>query len=387
MAIVYLSLLAGVKLHPQSKLQTLYYGYFEPASMRLSQIPENRPETRYRSPRARILLAPMEGVVDFQMRELLTRIGSFDRCVTEFIRVTDALLPARVFQRYCPELEQHSRTRSGTEVYLQLLGGDPVMMAANARRAAALGSAGIDVNFGCPAKTVNRRDGGSILLQQPARVKAIVQAVRDAVPQNVPVSVKIRLGVDDTSQLAEICSGIQQAGADELCIHARTRQDGYQPPAFWSHIKPLHALLSMPVIVNGEIWNTQDADQARLESQCSDLMLGRGALACPDLSRQIRAHATGQEYTPLEWPDILELVQQSFNSMVSVRRRHTGNRLKQWLVYLKRQYPEADALFQSLKPLRDVHAINSAIERHRAGLNINCRSLDLIRPIQKTVSI
>ncbi|MBC8209980.1 MAG: tRNA-dihydrouridine synthase [Gammaproteobacteria bacterium] len=307
----------------------------------------------------------MEGVVDFQMRELLTRIGSFDRCVTEFIRVTDALLPARVFQRYCPELEQDSRTRSGTEVYVQLLGGDPLIMAVNARRAAELGSAGIDLNFGCPARTVNRRDGGSTLLQHPARVKAIVQAVRDAVPHSVPVSVKIRLGIRDSSQLSEICSGIQQAGASELCIHARTRQDGYQPPAFWSHIKPVRELLSMPVVVNGEIWNTQDADQARHESQCSDLMLGRGALACPDLSMQIRAHASGQAYTALPWPEVLELLQQSFDNTNPAHRRHTGNRLKQWLVYLKRQYPMAEALFQSVKQLKDSHAINSAIERHR----------------------
>jgi len=311
----------------------------------------------------------MEGVVDFQMRELLTRIGSFDRCVTEFIRVTDALLPARVFQRYCPELDQDSRTRSGTEVYIQLLGGDPEMMAANARRAAELGSAGIDLNFGCPARTVNRRDGGSILLQQPTRVQAIVQAVRDAVPETVPVSVKIRLGVTDSSLLTQLCSGIQQAGANELCIHARTRQDGYQPPAFWSHLKPVRELLSMPVVVNGEIWNPHDAEQARVESQCSDLMLGRGALACPDLSMQIRAQRSGQDYTALEWPDVLELLQQSFNSSLCVRRRHTGNRLKQWLVYLKRHYPVADALFQTVKPLRDRQAINSAIKHHRATIN------------------
>ena len=90
----------------------------------------------------------MEGVVDFQMRQLLTNIGSFDRCITEFIRITNTLLPARVFQRYCPELNQDSRTSNGTPVFVQLLGGDPLMMAANARRAAELGCAGIDVNFG-----------------------------------------------------------------------------------------------------------------------------------------------------------------------------------------------------------------------------------------------
>jgi tRNA-dihydrouridine synthase C len=329
-------------------------------------VPENRPVPDIVTPPARILLAPMERVIDFNMRQLLTKIGSFDRCVTEFIRISSTVLPARVFQRYCPELHQDSRTSNGTPVFVQLLGGDPLMMAANAKRAAELGSAGIDLNFGCPAKTVNRKDGGSILLQSPARVKAIVQAVRDIVPESVPVSAKIRLGFNDSSLLTELCTGIQQAGADELCIHARTKQDGYKPPAYWSHIKPIRELLSIPVVVNGEIWNPHDADKAIYESQCSDLMLGRGAIACPDLSMQIRARLSGVEYTPLRWPEILELLQQSFDSTVHVRKKHTGNRIKQWLVYLKRQYPEAGELLQTIKPLKDISAINVAIDSHRS---------------------
>lgn len=307
----------------------------------------------------------MENVIDFNMRQLLTGVGSFDRCVTEFIRVSGTVLPARVFQRYCPELNQGSHTSNGTPVFIQLLGGDPLMMAANAKRAAELGCAGIDLNFGCPAKTVNRKDGGSILLQTPARVKAIVQAVRDIVPETVPVTAKIRLGFSDSRLLTELCTGIQQAGADELCIHARTRLDGYKPPAYWSQIKPIRKLLSIPVVVNGEIWNPQDADQAIYQSQCSDLMLGRGTLACPDLSQQIRARLSGAEYSPLQWPEIVELLQQSFDSTVHARQKYTGNRVKQWLVYLKQQYPQAGELLQSIKPLREVDAINMAIDRHR----------------------
>jgi tRNA-dihydrouridine synthase C len=299
------------------------------------------------------------------MRQLLTRVGSFDRCVTEFIRISGTVLPARVFQRYCPELNQDSRTSSGTPVFVQLLGGDPFMMAANAKRAAELGCAGIDLNFGCPAKTVNRKDGGSILLQAPSRVKAIVQAVRNNVPDTVPVTVKIRLGFNDSSLLAELCSGIEQAGADEICIHARTKLDGYKPPAYWSQIKPMRELLSIPLVVNGEIWNPQDAEKAIYQSQCNGLMLGRGAVACPDLSKQIRARLSGAEYTPLQWPEIVELLQQSFDSTVHVRQKHTGNRVKQWLAYLKQQYPQAEALLQTIKPLKEIPAINIAIDRHR----------------------
>ncbi|MGB1142639.1 MAG: tRNA-dihydrouridine synthase, partial [Halioglobus sp.] len=118
----------------------------------------------------RLLLAPMEGVVDYTMRELLTSLGGVDRCVTEFLRVSERLLPPRVFRRICPELEHGGQTSSGVPVYLQILGGDPVVVAENAARGAEMGAPGIDLNFDCPAKTVNRNKGGSVLLREPRLV-------------------------------------------------------------------------------------------------------------------------------------------------------------------------------------------------------------------------
>ena len=133
----------------------------------------------------RVILAPMEGVVDWVMRDVLTRIGGIDLCVTEFIRVTDQLLPTHAIQKDCPELLNAScRTNSGTPVLVQLLGGKPEWMAQNAALAIELGAPGIDINFGCPAKTVNRHDGGAALLKDPRRIFDVVSAVRSAVPAN-----------------------------------------------------------------------------------------------------------------------------------------------------------------------------------------------------------
>ena len=98
-----------------------------------------------------LILAPMQGVVDHSMREMLTRIGGFDRCVTEFVRVTNSRFPEKVFFRYCPELKQAGKTLAGTPVYIQFLGGDPKWLAENAAKAARLGALGVDLNFGCPA--------------------------------------------------------------------------------------------------------------------------------------------------------------------------------------------------------------------------------------------
>ena len=236
----------------------------------------------------------MEGVIDAEMRALLTSLGGIDRCVTEFVRVTEQRLPAKVFLRYAPELEQGSMTPSGVPVYLQLLGGNPRAMAVNAQRVAQLEPAGIDLNFGCPSKTVNRSDGGSILLREPKRVFDIVKAVRDAVDPQIPVTAKIRLGFSNADYLHEIVENISVAGASELCIHARTREDRYKPPAHWAVVNPVQAALRIPVTINGEIWSVEDALDAREASGCSGVMLGRGVLRFPQLAAQLRAHDDGQ---------------------------------------------------------------------------------------------
>src|SRR5690606_10803098 len=160
-----------------------------------------------------LLLAPMEGLLDFVLRDVLTRVGGVDRCVSEFIRVTGSLLPERVFHRFLPELRNGGRTLAGVPVRAQLLGSDPVSMAENAARLAELGPEGIDLNFGCPARTVNRHGGGAALLREPERIARVVAAVRRAVPRHLPVSAKMRLGYDDASLARECAQAMESGGA------------------------------------------------------------------------------------------------------------------------------------------------------------------------------
>ena len=177
-----------------------------------------------------ILLAPMEGLLDFVLRDVLTRVGGVDRCVSEFIRVSGTVLPERVFLRYLPELNHGGRTLAGTPVRAQLLGSDPACMADNAAALAALGPEGIDLNFGCPAPVVNRHGGGAALLREPDRIAQVVAAVRRAVPSAMPVSAKMRLGYDDPALAVACAQAMAAAGACEIVVHARTKADGYRPP-------------------------------------------------------------------------------------------------------------------------------------------------------------
>lgn len=311
------------------------------------------------------MLAPMEGVTDFHMRRILTSVYAYDRCVTEFIRITNNLYPDRVFLKCCPELETGGMTDTGVPVYAQLLGTDHHYITLNAQRLVELGAPGIDLNFGCPAKTVNRHGGGSSLLRTPDRVISIVDAVRNSVDPSIPVTAKIRLGFDNSDNLMQIATGIEAAGATELCVHARTRLDGYKPPAHWSEVKQVRDALSIPVTVNGEIWNDRDASMAQSDSECFDLMLGRGALAMPDLARQIRSDVNSTTCTKLVWLDVLELLEQLLQTAVDLPARYAGNRTKQWLCYLIREYAGARELFPRIKRLRDIDTMAEQIRLQR----------------------
>ena len=155
----------------------------------------------------RLVLAPMEGVVDDLMRDILSTINPFDLVVTEFVRVVDQLLPEKVYYKLCPELHNDGLTPNGTPVRVQLLGQEPNWMAENAFRAVELGSRGVEANFGCPAKIVNRSKGGAVLLQYPDNIHNIVKAMRQAVPAHQPVTAKIRLGYEDKSLFMENKTG------------------------------------------------------------------------------------------------------------------------------------------------------------------------------------
>jgi len=302
-----------------------------------------------------IYLAPMEGVLDHYLRHRLTALGGYHRCVTEFVRITDQRLPRRVFHRICPELNQGGTTPAGTPVIVQLLGSDPAMMAANALRAAELGAPGIDLNFGCPAKIVNRNKGGAILLQEPQQVFEVVSAVRRAVPPQIPVSAKIRLGYDDTELALDNAQAVEDAGADLLTVHARTRADGYRHPARWEWLGKIRQHVTLPMVANGDIKSVEDALRCREISGGEDIMIGRGALACPSLARQIQHHRQGLHHSAMGWPEAQQLLLEMAQTLrAEIKERYVLARVKQWLVYLRGHYPEAVECFAQTRRLHSV---------------------------------
>lgn len=306
-----------------------------------------------------IALAPMEGLVDDILRELLTEVGGLDWCVSEFIRICDRLLPAAAFAKLAPELAQGARTPSGTPMRVQLLGSDPACLADNAAFACTLGAPVIDLNFGCPAKTVNKSRGGAVLLKEPELLNRIVESVRQAVPAAIPVTAKMRLGYDSPDSALACAEALADGGAAQLVVHARTKVEGYRPPAHWEWVARVADRVAVPVLANGEIWTLDDYWRCRSVSGQGAVMLGRGLVSRPDLAVQIAAAVRGEEVRPLGWIEILPLVQRFW--LMAQRKlapRYAPGRLKQWLGMLTRSYPEAAALFAQVRRESDCALID-----------------------------
>lgn len=310
----------------------------------------------------KIMLAPMEGVIDHHMREALTRLGGYDGCVTEFLRISDQRLPARVFKRLSPELAQQGKTASGVPVVLQLLGGDAAMMAANAKTAVELGAPAIDINFGCPSKLVTSKMSGSALLQRPEQVHTIVAAVRQAVDAAIPVSAKMRLGYEDDALALDNALAIETAGACELTVHARTKVEGYKPPARWEALAPLREALTIPLIANGDIRSVDDYRRCVEASGCHDVMLGRGAINDPSLARQIKQSSHGEAVIPIAWSAIITLILTTSEEMEhEYPQKYVVMRIKQWLAYLRSDYPEGKQVFDLIRRMKGLEEMKKLL--------------------------
>ncbi|MBP8221302.1 MAG: tRNA dihydrouridine(16) synthase DusC [Aeromonadaceae bacterium] len=313
----------------------------------------------------RLILAPMDGVLDPLMRGLLSQINPYDLCVTEFVRVVDMLLPKRTFYKLAPELLQGGKTASGTPVRVQLLGQSPEWLAENAVRAIELGSPGVDLNFGCPAKQVNQSKGGAVLLKEPDLMYRIITTVRQAVPDHLPVTAKIRLGWDNPADCLTIADAAAAAGATELAVHARTKEDGYRSEAIkWEWIAHIRERLSIPVIANGEIWSHADGVRCRTVTGCQDLMVGRGALNVPNLGAVVQHQAA-----VMPWSEVLQLLMHYGELEVQGDKSvYFPSRIKQWFRYLRQQYEQAQPLFGELRSCTEPALIMALLQREIAKL-------------------
>ncbi len=284
-----------------------------------------------------LVLAPMEGVMDAPMRALIADIGGFDYGVSEFVRVGQSVITASQFLREVSDLNGPIFGKARLPIQLQLLGDCPELMAASAVEGCIAGARAIDINFGCPAPTTLRRSGGASLLRTPCAITEIISAVRKSLPPIIPVSAKIRLGWESPNEVDAIARAAEDGGANWLTIHARTKQERYQPGVHWDAVARVKSRLKIPIIANGDLFSPEDVSRCIAETGCTHFMIGRGILKDPFLAHDIRAHlglSSQRDAFPTQLPERLVLGIERYAALTQDQADNAGfipSRVKQWI--------------------------------------------------------
>ncbi len=226
-------------------------------------------------------LAPMAGVADRSLRRLCREFGAA-------YTVSELISSKAVSLNDKKSLGMMNMTENERPVGLQLFGSDPQTMAEAAQKGMQFRPDFIDINMGCPAPKVAGNGGGAALMKDPKLAESIVKAVANAV--EVPVTVKIRSGWDENSiNAVEIAKRCENAGAEIITVHGRTRQQMYAPSVNLDIIKEVKKAVSIPVVGNGDIETAKDAANMYEYTGCDFVMVGRGAMGSPWIFRQINA--------------------------------------------------------------------------------------------------
>ena len=314
-----------------------------------------------------VYVAPMAGVTDAPFRKIAREFGAGLAC-TEMIS-SEALVRRHPESFRLMDLRWDERP-----VSVQLMGGDPEVMAQAARMVADAGADIVDINMGCPVPKVVKTSGGSSLLRDPDRACRVAEAVVKAVP--VPVTVKIRLGWDFASRNhLEMATRLESTGIYGLAVHGRTRAQRYEPWADWQAIAHVKAAVTIPVAGSGDLRTADDAVRRQLESGVDAVMLGRGILGNLWLVRQTVAKLTGGEAIPdLDWQDQISLVRRHCDLVLEYYGAERGCRLLRkfiaWGLHGFRGAARLRSMVQSVSTADDIDRVLDAARAIDPGARV-----------------
>lgn len=309
-----------------------------------------------------VFTAPMAGITDKPMREILKGMGAA-------LVFTEMVSDKALTYGNHHTLELLEMAGEEPPLAVQIFGSEPGVMAEAAQIAVGQGADLVDINMGCPAPKIVRNGEGSALLRNPDLVAAIVAAVVAAV--DVPVTVKIRKGWDELSLNAvTIAQAAEAAGAQAVTVHGRTRDQYYSGAADWAVIAEVKAQVKIPVIGNGDLWTPQDAQRMMLETGCDGVMIARGMLGNPWLVRRTVALLTGGiDPGPPDLDQRLAMMAQHLARAVELKGELSAvHQMRKHLAWYIKGLRDAARIRTQINHLATQAEVNSLLTGYFAGL-------------------
>lgn len=296
---------------------------------------------------SRVLQSPLSGVTDQVFRRLVRRYAPESMVYTEMVSAKEI--------HHLRELPQVMNIAPDeTPISIQLFDCRPDFMGEAAQKAVAEGAQTIDINMGCPVNKITKKGGGSSLLRQPEVAEAIVKAVVDAV--SVPVSVKTRIGWDENEiNILDFAKRLENAGAQMLTLHGRTRAQGYNGKAQWHWIKGVKEILAIPVIANGDIFSLEDAVRCLQETGADGVMCSRGTLGYPFLVGEIDHFFKTGEKRPKATPvEVLSCAKEHLQGLWEYRGDRGLYQSRKHLAWYAKGFPGASQLRDRLSQIKSL---------------------------------
>ena len=281
-----------------------------------------------RSPAPLLALAPMQDVTDLAFMTLMARYGGPDVYWTEYLRVHSASTPEKWIVKAIKE------NVTGRPIIAQMIGNDVPALLRTAKFLERLPIAAIDLNLGCPAPVVYKKCAGGGLLREPARVDAILGALRAAI--TIPFTVKTRIGFDDPRVFDELLPIFARHSLDLLTVHARTVLEMYRSEVHYDYIARAVAAMPCPVLANGNVHSAAKAAEVLRLTGARGLMIGRGAIRNPWLFTQIRQHQRGEPLFVPRGRDVLGYIHALYDAICSpdVRESAQVQKMKKYLNFV-----------------------------------------------------
>jgi len=300
----------------------------------------------------------MQNVTDLAFMEVIAHYGAPDYFFTEYFRAHPQSQPEKHILRSIVE------NPTGRPVFAQMIGDDPVHLTRTARALAHYPIAGIDLNMGCPAPLVYKKNAGGGLLRDPEKVARVLGALRDVVPGLF--TVKMRIGFDSTAHFARVLALIDEHRVDLLSLHGRTVKELYRSEVHYDRIAQAVASVRCPVLANGEISSPGRATRVLAETRAAGVMLGRHAVRNPWIFGQCRAEFQGEAARPVTLEDVREYIERLYRATLRADSTERGHvqKMKRYLNFIGLSVDAEGAFLHAVRRAQSEADLFHVCDRH-----------------------